>query len=156
MNKIINIILSGLLWRKYKFLIVSLIVLVVFNIVVGRIHNDYLSYVESTGDIPNVGLSFVVKWALWIIAVLVFWALNHWVNKKKEQKDLLKAKNKSFSNIVASKFRKTDTASEQTSGVGANESKVDTKNERDPFAHIRSKDKLDSYADMVIKNVDKH
>ena len=51
MNKLINIILSGLLWRRYKFLLVSLLVLIVFIFLSGQLHQDYLSYAQSTDSV---------------------------------------------------------------------------------------------------------
>lgn len=154
MNKLINIILSGLLWRKYKFFILSLIVLIAFIFVVGQVHQDYLRYNELQ-DIPsNIGLSFAVKWLVWVASITVFLVANHYFNQyKRQQKERASEQsNSALSKLLKWKSR-ANTFKPKTKMPSADqvEQKTETdKSVSDPFAAIRKKDKLRSYADVVI------
>jgi len=156
MNKIINIILSGLLWRRYKFLLVSLITLVIFMIIVGQVHQDYLRYNEIQNEPNYVGISFAVKWLVWFVSVAVFLTANHFYNKYKQaQKDaeqqsnnsalskLIKRMKPSSANASANLNGKSDLSCEHDGNVKTDPS--------DPFSALRTKQKLRSYADVIIE-----
>lgn len=147
MNKLINIVLSGLLWRRYKFLLVSLIVLIAFVFLVGQIHQDYLAYAQTIDD-AQVGWSFALKWAVWLVSILLFLTANHWVNKRKQKKADLEDNNSALQRIIKWKLSKKHKETDPPSG-----SKVDegTADKSDPFAQLRTKDKLRSYADLIIE-----
>ncbi|WP_395341614.1 hypothetical protein PN836_019685 [Ningiella sp. W23] len=152
MNKLINIVLSGLLWRRYKFLLVSLILLILFVFIAGQIHQDYLAYAQSTENV-SVGWSFAVKWTSWIVALLLFFGVNHLHNKRKQKQADLEGNNSALSRIMA--WKKQSKSNElpskpnnrQRSGQDANDGK-----QHDPFAHLRTKDKLRSYGDILIES----
>lgn len=174
MNKLINIILSGLLWRKYKFFILSLIILVAFIFVVGQVHQDYLRYNELQDTPSNIGISFAVKWLIWAGSITLFLVANHYFNRyKKQQKELASEQsNSALSKLLKwrldfgstnrsstdgdSTARKPSTRvkSETTANTSGTTSDAgsDTESTDDPFAAIRKKDKLRSYADVVIEN----
>lgn len=157
MNKIINIILSGLLWRKYKFFIISLILLVAFIFVVGQVHDDYLRYNELQENPTNIGLSFAVKWAIWALSIGVFLTSNHLFNKYKKQQKQIESEQSnsalkkiirwkaSLSSDSQSSSDKATSAERETKSVSKN------KSTEDPFASIRKKKKLRSYADVIIE-----
>lgn len=147
MNKLINIVLSGLLWRKYKFLLVSLIVLIAFVFLVGKIHQDYLAYAQTTGGL-SVGWSFAVKWLVWVIGIAVFLGLNHWVNKRKQKKSEVEDKNSALQRILNWKNTHPDA---KTKAFELSKDKDATNDQSDPFAALRNKDKLRSYADLIIE-----
>nr|WP_136252116.1 hypothetical protein [Ningiella ruwaisensis] len=149
MNKIINIILSGLLWRKYKFLLVSLIALIVFVLIVGQVHQDYLAYAAQS-DNASVGWSFILKWLVWIIAIFAFFLLNNWYNKRKQSQADKSDKNSALARILS--FKKQTNENERESRVKAGDlTDKNTAEKSDPFAHLRQKDKLRSYADLIIE-----
>lgn len=148
MNKLINIILSGLLWRRYKFLICSLIVLIVFVWLVGNIHQDYLEYLQTINQQSGVALSFVIKWAVYCLGVAVFFFSNHWVNGSKERKALKNTRNKSLFSIVKSKISSTPNGDSSSDELDTN-SKAEN-DSSDPFAEIRTKKKLRSYAELLV------
>ena len=89
MNKLINIILTAALWRNYKFMIISVLVLIASVFVVGLIHDDYLQWAQyqltqSNGSVPvSIGWSFVVKYLVYIAAIVMCFYANKWVNNKK-------------------------------------------------------------------------
>ncbi|WP_100657622.1 hypothetical protein [Alteromonas flava] len=145
MNKLINIILSGLLWRRYKFLLITLIITVLSIILVGQIHADYLSYSVTTED-PAVGWSFVLKWAAWLVLVIVFLVANQWYNARKEALAEQRKPNSALQRLLKRKSRTSSAAHSET----GNEQQ-DAIQSEDPFAHLRHKEKLRSYADIVIE-----
>ena len=155
MNKLINIVLSGLLWRRYKFMIVSLIILIACIFIVGQIHDDYLAYAQTSGEAVSVGASFVVKWSIWIAGFALFILANHLANRRKEKQAVNDTANKSLLGIISQKFSKNGAGETsvkpkikaKTKAPETSETKVD------PFDALRSKDKLRSYADLLI---DKH
>ncbi|MFT7259036.1 MAG: hypothetical protein ACI9MS_000889 [Glaciecola sp.] len=166
MNKLINIILSGLLWRKYKFFILSLIILIAFIFVVGQVHQDYLRYNELQETPTNIGLSFAVKWLIWASSITLFLVANHYFNRyKRQQKELASEQsNSALSKLLTWKSRfgnnagssltnsnKGSSTSKQKGSATANAAEVDGHDAGDPFAAIRKKDKLRSYADVVIE-----
>ena len=160
MNKLINIILSGLLWRKYKFFILSLLVLIAFIFVVGQVHQDYLRYNELQDTPTNIGLSFAVKWLVWACSITIFLVSNHYFNQyKRQQKELASEQsNSALSKLLKWKSRITASGEEQktTNEKVTRTSKLVVDDEKlshsdDPFADIRKKDKLRSYADVVIE-----
>lgn len=138
--------MSGLLWRQYKFLIGSLVVLIVSMIIVSQIHTDYIAYVKTSGESANIGMSFIVKWLSWIGLIISFLYANHIANKRKEK---IKAQqpSKSLKQILSFKS-KTDPSAKKTDAV-----KLTRESGDDPFEHLRTKEKLRSYADLII---DKH
>ncbi|MFT5277633.1 MAG: hypothetical protein ACI97K_002395 [Glaciecola sp.] len=157
MNKIINIILSGLLWRKYKFFILSLIVLIAFIFVVGQVHQDYLRYNELQDSPTNIGLSFAIKWLIWAGSIILFLLSNHYFNRfKRQQKELeSEQSNSALSKLLKwksgfSKKTQTPNSVQQSMSEESKTEKSAVEQELDPFAAIRKKDKLRSYADVVI------
>jgi hypothetical protein len=161
MNKLINIVLSGLLWRRYKFLLVSLVLTVVTMIIVGQIHQDYLSYNALLEDPKHVGLSFAIKWLVWIASVILFLGLNHWYNQKKQAEKELESggTNTALKKLLGRLNRKSQTNTKDLSNRRENiatsqESVASTGNDEssnDPFAALRTKQKLRSYADVIIE-----
>jgi hypothetical protein len=162
MNKIINIILSGLLWRQYKFLIASLVLLIIVIFVVGQVHDDYIAFAQTSAQVAQVGWSFVVKWLAWLVAIILFLVSNHFVNARKEKIKAQKP-SKSLKTILSFKvFKGADNADNNDSSVlqQNGKSSKSLKKERpasseDPFAHLRDKEKLRSFADLVIEKHDK-
>ncbi|GBL05852.1 hypothetical protein [Glaciecola sp. KUL10] len=145
MNKLINIVLSGLLWRRYKFLLVSLVITVISMVIVGQIHQDYLSYNALLEEPKHVGLSFALKWLIWIGSVILFLGVNHWYNQKKQAEKELDSggTNTALKKLLGRlQVTSTDEKSEQPQKKGQ---------PKDPFEALRSKDKLRSYADVIIE-----
>jgi hypothetical protein len=162
MNKLLNILLSGLLWRRYKFLLVSLIGLIVFIFLSGQIHQDYLAYAQSNENV-SVGWSFALKWLAWIFAVVVFFMLNNWHNNKKQLQADSQDKNSTLQRIL--KWKRTHPQDDTKHGTKQSISASQRSNKKtsegvdapysdanDPFAHLRDKAKLRTYADIIIEN----
>lgn len=158
MNKLINIVLSGLLWRQYKFLIVSLVLLIVVIFIVGQVHNDYIDYANTSNENANVGLSFIIKWLAWVGAVVAFFVSNHLVNKKKER-EKAQAPSSTLQKILAFKANKKSALKGEKESLNKqtndNTSTSDQNSQQDPFAQIREKQKLRSMGDFLIEKHDK-
>ncbi|GLR72013.1 hypothetical protein [Agaribacter marinus] len=157
MNKLINIVLSGLLWRRYKFLIVTLLLLIVSILIVGQIHQDYVEFVQTTKEDTNLAMSFVLKWLSWVVLLVVFGLANHFFNKKKEKIDALdSAGNSALSRVLLWRKDKEINRGLGLKKVSKKAEKMPNENDqRDPFAELREKEKLRSYADFLIQSKDK-
>lgn len=148
--------MSGLLWRKYKFFILSLILLIAFIFVVGQVHIDYLRYNDRQAAPGNVGISFAVKWAVWALSIFVFLAANHYFNQYKKQQ---KQANAGQSNSALKKILKwKDGLTDKNQDPVIEQEQIKTTKKRaegsaagDPFENIRKKKKLRSYADIIIE-----
>ncbi|MFC3123389.1 hypothetical protein [Agaribacter flavus] len=150
MNKLINIVLSGLLWRRYKFLIVSLVLLIVSLVVVGQVHKDYVEFAQATDNTSSLGMSFVVKWGVWLLLISIFLAANHFYNKQKDKAEAQKSNtNSALSKVLKWRNDKLYAASKSSSPPSKSKQKT---TEIDPFEQIRTREKLRSYADLLIES----
>ena len=141
MNKIINLILSGLLWRRYKFFIVTLVLTVVSIVLVGQVHQDYIEYQNLQEQAANVGFSFVIKWIVWACIAIAFYLANHFYNQYRNKQKAQTRPNNALQKLMR---WKTDKPRQQ-----ATENIKSTAD--DPFDNIRKKDRLRSYADVIIE-----
>lgn len=122
------------LWRKYKSHLISSLILLFTLVLINIIQQDYLAYAESAQS-NSVGWSFLVKWALYIIAVGVYlWRITV-INKAR-----------SFDSTLH-KMMQAQQVPEKEVGEGT---QADS-NKPDPFANIRGKKKLRSEADFLIE-----
>ena len=149
MNKLINLILTAALWRNYKFMIISVVVLIVGVFVVGLIHDDYLQWAQyqlsqGVGSVPvSVGWSFIIKYAVYIAGINLCFYANKWVNNKKALKKAQAGEDNSVLKSILSFKTKSAPAAPK---VKAN----------DAFANIRAKKSLRTQADMLIDKKHKH
>ena len=162
MNKLINLILTAALWRNYKFMIISVVVLIVGVFVVGLIHDDYLQWAQyqlsqGDGSVPvSVGWSFIIKYAVYIAGITLCFYANKWVNNKKALEKAVKGDDNSvLKKILASAKAKTS-SSISPSSTEDKESKANVKNIKpdaslDAFANIRTKQSLRTQADILIQ-----
>lgn len=112
------------IWKHYKRLIVSTILLFAFLWFVGYAHSEYLNY-ASQQEISSVHQSFFFKWGAQIIGVACYLLFHFMMPSRKKIK---KGKNK----------EKASSINEPVPG------------EPDPFDVIRQKEKLRSRAEMMI------
>lgn len=94
---------------------------------VGLLHEDYVNYSELNNDKQYLGLSFVAKWLVLIIGVVIYLLFNT---------RFFSSRNKQTVNQSALSMQTQ--ARTQAS-------------ENDPFKAIRERDKLRSRADFIIK-----
>ncbi len=119
------------IWKRYKTIIISTLVLFIFFWVVSQLHADYVSYGDLNHDKQYIGLSFVIKWIAFVAGLVVYFLVNSWAFRSSKRNN---AKNN---------------ASKKSTAKGQRNALVVDQN--DPFAEIRKKDKLRSRADMIIE-----
>ena len=110
------------IWKQYKRVIVSTVLLLLFLWLVNFAHSEYLSFAEFQSEQSNVGLSFFIKWFALIVGFFVYLTYLFWQPKKK------KITNK---NVNA-------------------DAQIDA-GEDDPFASIRDKGQLRSRAEIMLE-----
>jgi len=133
LNNILRLTFVVYIWKRYKFLIVSTVVLLAFFWIVGMVHSDYLQYAEINDDREYLVLSFVAKWLLFVAGVGAYLVMNIRVHRKSNDKDDGLPQVNSDSGVSEGNNHKT----------------------ADPFEHVRKKDKLMSKADRVIEDKSK-
>jgi len=90
-------------------------------------HEDYLDYLHRSESTYSVGLAYLLKWFALFVVSAIYYLINFPPKRKIEKK------------ITAEKVR----GAEPVTAAGAAE---------DPFAKIRSKQKLDGRGDKILKN----
>lgn len=61
-----------LIWKKYRNVIVSSLLLLFAIMVIVIIHNDYVRYSEKTGEQASLAASFLLKWCLILGAIALY------------------------------------------------------------------------------------
>lgn len=130
-KNIVKITLLNYLWKKYKAVIVSTVVLFFYFWLVGKLHEDYVSYSHLNNDTNNLGLSFVLKWLCFLVGLGLYLLVNARQNRKESVLEKMSS--------TAEKGN-AKTAAEASSSSSA-----------DPFQHLREKEKLRSKADVIIE-----
>jgi len=113
----------ALIWKQYKAVIISTLLLFLYLFLVSNIHSDYLTHAELQQDASGSGLSFVYKWLAFAIGVLAYF-LYHFLRGKKK-------------------------VSKKPSSSSTSVSSQDSSDEEDPFAAIRERKELRSRADFI-------
>lgn len=111
----------ALIWKQYKAAIVSTLLLLAYLFIVGSIHKDYLA---SLGPSEIDKLSFIYKWAAYVVGFATYFAFH-----------VLRGRLKTPKETTADKI---------------NESKELTDTDQDPFAAIRDRKKLRGRGDFLI------
>jgi len=119
-------------WKRYKAIIVSTVILFVFFWLVSQLHQDYLSYGDLNKDTQHIGLSFVIKWVAFMVGFIVYVLFNSWQGKRASRSKDLPQDSVNTAQLTS------DTPDQEV-------------NLNDPFYEIRQKDKLRSKADMIIE-----
>ena len=127
-KQIFRLAFITVIWKQYKGIIVSTLVLFIYLWLVGSVHADYMSYAETQSDEALVGSSFLYKWAALLSGVIIYIVYNFFrgSNSKNEEKPVTQKK-------TPSKLILTG--------------KLDAD---DPFAEIRNKEKLRTRAEILV------
>jgi hypothetical protein len=136
LKNLVHLTLLTVIWKKYRSMILSTLVLFGYFFLVSLLHDDYLSYSELNQNQQHLGLSFIIKWSAFIVGILIYLSFNFgFLWKKREQ-------TKSPDPLVKSGKKKSPSET-------GNETPATASN--DPFAEIRNRDKLRSRADFLIE-----
>ena len=157
MHRLLKYFLTFLLWRNYKVLIVSTLLMVLTIIMINMAHSDYLMWAQMQDPVPATGMSFVYKYLAYVALLLGFGWINHYANKKAEAEELSQP---SKGNVILDAFdkikpRKSSTDSDVAKQTVKLRAAAKDTHQPDPFANIRKKKKLRSQADIVIEKKNK-
>lgn len=122
-KQIFRIAFITLVWKQYKGLIVSTALLIAFILLVGNIHQDFLAHQQLQDKASNNGMSFVYKWAAYAVGVVLYLLFHLFKRSSPTKSDL------------SEKAQQANLAAKDDAD--------------DPFAAIRTKDKLRSRADFI-------
>lgn len=112
------------IWKQYKRLIVSTLLLFSYLWFVGFAHGEYLNFASRQAEQNAIGLSFFIKWGAMIFGVVSYFAYYFFASRLRSTKSIAKSDNKQNQDFSA--------------------------DQDDPFDHIRNKEKLRSRAEIVM------
>jgi hypothetical protein len=125
LKNIVQLTLLSVLWKRYKNLIVSTLLMLVYFWLVGKLHQDYVSYSELNNNHEYLALSYIIKWTAFILGASIYLLLNSYFPRPKKP--------------VPTKLANDPKAVPEQQGSA------------DPFTEIRHRKKLRSRADFVIE-----
>lgn len=169
MSRLIKYALTFLLWRNYKVLIVTTLLLIFTIVIINMAHSDYLTWAQMQEPVVATGMSFVYKYCAYVAFLVGFFVINHYANKRLEAEEaaqkgkgnavlgtILKAKEKVTTKTKATfsqaKTDKEAVASAKAQVEAEKESRATAKGAPDPFANIRNKSKLRTQAEVILDN----
>ena len=123
-KQIFRLTFATFIWKQYKRIIVSTLLLFAYLWLVGSIHSDFLSYAELQADQSMAGRSFLLKWAALVSGVVLYFSYNFFRSAKRKN---------------------SDNSTDSTNSVEQGEQSQD-----DPFANIRKMKKLRTRAEISI------
>lgn len=135
-NQLLKWTLLISIWRKYKQHIGITIALILALMLTSFLHQDFVNYSLAANN-DSLGLSYVIKWLVYLGLVTVYWFSVTKVKSKSDKDSDL--------------HRKMKVAKEQTLNQSAN---MTSENHPDPFANIREKKSLRSKADFFIEKAE--
>ena len=141
-NNFLRLTLITYIWRKYKILIISTLLLLSYFWVVGKLHDDFIALSQLKKETQNLGLSFLLKWLAFLIGVIIYVFTNTWL-KKPHTRD-------------GRNFFKSNPSNHQSNSSGSGKALL-RQPSQDPFSLIRQRKKLRSEGDFIIeKSAKKH
>lgn len=127
-KNLLHLTLLTLLWKRYKRLIISTLILFVYFWLVGKLHEDYVDYVELNENQQFLALSFLLKWLAFTFGAVIYLLLN----------------------VLIIRGNRPTSAQTGAADSSSTDSKPKAK-DADPFAQIRQRKKLRSRADFLIE-----
>ena len=118
------------IWKRYRRPIVATLLLFVGYFFIGMLHGDYVEYATGADDRRHLWLSYLIKWCALIgITLLYYLVLSRFLSSGIEK-------------LPPAKKKRTDEPAPSTTTADGTP---------DPFSVIRHKEKLQSRADIAIK-----
>lgn len=117
----------ALIWKQYKAVIVSTLLLFAYMFLVSNLHSDYLNHLKLQEQSTSSGLSFVYKWLAYLAAIFIYFLFHWWRSKAEKSKKDSKTSNRKDKKVMLDKIDPND----------------------DPFADIRKRKTLRSRADFI-------
>lgn len=113
-----------LIWKQYKGVILSTLILFGYLFLVSGVHADFLKNAELQKDATNLGVTFVFKWLAFAAGVFVYFLFH-----------LLRGRSKKSQKAEPQKILSAKEAAKQ--------------DEDDPFSAIRTRKRLRSRGDFI-------
>ena len=124
----------ALIWKQYKAAIVSTVALFSYLFLVSWIHGDYIASAQLENQTVGLGQSFVFKWIAFAGGIGMY-CLFHWVRGRIQRKNKDKNKDKTLKPTIMPRVEHP---------YATNKIINDPELANDPFAHIRTRQKLRS------------
>lgn len=119
----------GIIWSRYKVIIVSTALLVFYVWLVGSLHDDFVAFIELEDDKTHLAASFLTKWLAFLAGLIIYLAVITRIGRKL---------------TVSNGDGETKAAKAESELTRQN-------TEEDPFADVRARKKLRSAADFVVE-----
>ncbi|MCV6614267.1 MAG: hypothetical protein OIF35_04760 [Cellvibrionaceae bacterium] len=136
-NQLLRVAILAGIWRRYKGVIISTLLLFGFWFLLSFLHGEYIDFASNTGSDSHIGLSFFIKWGLGITALLVY-GVYHYIGALHQIQAAEDAR-------AAQQPRQTQKPKPPQPGDG------DYRAEQDPFAQLRDKPRLRSRGDFELE-----
>jgi hypothetical protein len=122
--------LAAVIWKRYRRIIVSTLILFAGYFLISLFHGDYVEYAVGSGDKDFLWRSYLIKWAALIGVTVAYYLYNTRVLIKRRADDLPPSSGKE--------------------PVVENSPQSGSDSEADPFVEIRRKERLKSRADIAL------
>jgi hypothetical protein len=140
-KNIFRLTVIGYVWKRYKILIVSTLVLFVYFWMVGLLHSDFVEFASLNEDKQYLGASFLFKWLALALGLVVYLVVNSRYGRKPAE-----GINNKPTDSLGGQFK---TGKNKQFQVDANSNT--NSDGTDPFEQIRKRDRLRSRADFIIE-----
>jgi len=131
-KQVFRIAFVTLIWKQYKAVIVSTLLLFGYLFLVSSVHGDYLTHTELQKDTSGSGLSFLYKWLAFAVGTGAYFLFHYLRGRAKSRAD------KPTGAVLKAKSKNSNKSSKQVSN-----------DQDDPFSAIRQRKKLRSKADFL-------
>lgn len=118
----VGILFKAFLWLKPRYKVLSVTIGII--VVTWLMHSEYISYAQHSGNNGLLGVSFIIKWIITIFSVLGY---------------LFYQAKRTSTEEVSKDFSEGDSKQQ------------DVPSENDGFDFLRSKDRLESRADKIMR-----
>lgn len=144
-KNILRLTVAGYVWKRYKKAILSILLLFAYFWLVGKLHEDYISYAALNKDSSFLGGSFILKWLAFIAGFIICYLINFgWPN-------LDTGKNSHQATGATNSIENTGKKTADTQAVNRKQQAKEQNGKNDPFHSIRQRKSLRSKADFVIE-----
>ena len=77
-KQVFRLAFVALVWKQYKGVIVSTLLLLAFLLLVSNLHQDYLAHLALQENSKSAGVSFLFKWLAYAAGVSVYFLFFWW------------------------------------------------------------------------------
>lgn len=137
-KNLFHITLITYVWKRYKAIIISTLILFFYFWLIAKLHEDFVSYGHLNDDQQYIGLSFFLKWLGFLTGFIVYFIFNSRFLRSGNRLDSNKA---SALGVLGTRDNHKNASSDLDGNA----------RQSDPFEAIRNKKRLRSVADFIIE-----